>query len=165
MGVQAKMAFANNILVVGVVLALAVRSSWELGDKVFDVQLLGSIEIIPNTTTTASTSVTTPTTTAAKVTTATTTAANATTATTTAANVTTATTTAANVTTVTTAAANVSTPTTTPYTKTTADPYMKSEEKSKYMSLNSGIAQTLRQMLPKIVEATGSNLTIGTMAI
>ena len=28
--VQAKMAFANNILVVGVVLALAVRSSWEL---------------------------------------------------------------------------------------------------------------------------------------
>merc|ERR1712157_314191 len=145
MGVQAKMAFANNILVVGVVLALAVRSSWELGDKVFDVQLLGSIEIIPNTTTTASTSVTTPTTTAANVTTATTTAANATTATTT--------------------AANVTTPTTTPYTKTTADPYMKSEEKSKYMSLNSGIAQTLRQMLPKIVEATGSNLTIGTMAI
>merc|ERR1712157_377575 len=110
MGVQAKMAFANNILVVGVVLALAVRSSWELGDKVFDVQLLGSIEIIPNTTTTASTSVTTPTTTAANVTTATTTTANATTATTTAANVTTATTTAAN----------VSTPTTTPYTKTTA---------------------------------------------
>ena len=39
--VQAKMAFANNIFVVGVVLALAVRSSWELGDKVFDVQLLG----------------------------------------------------------------------------------------------------------------------------
>ena len=41
--VQAKMAFANNILVVGVVLALAVRSSWELGDKVFDVQLLGKL--------------------------------------------------------------------------------------------------------------------------
>ena len=41
--VQAKMTFANNILVVGVVLALAVRSSWEqpLGDKVFDVQLVG----------------------------------------------------------------------------------------------------------------------------
>ena len=39
--VQAKMTFANNILVVGVVLALAVRSSWELGDKVFDVELVG----------------------------------------------------------------------------------------------------------------------------
>ena len=38
--VQAKMAFANNILVVGVVLALAVRSSWEL-PAVFDIQLEG----------------------------------------------------------------------------------------------------------------------------
>ena len=38
--VQAKMTFPNNILVVGVVLALAVRSSWEL-PAVFDVQLLG----------------------------------------------------------------------------------------------------------------------------
>merc|ERR1712136_460845 len=103
MGVQAKMTFANNILVVGVVLALAVRSSWEqpLGDKVFDVELVGSIEIIPNTTTTATTLVTTPTTTAS-VTTPTTTAANVTTPTTTAANVT-----------ATTTAANVSTPTTT----------------------------------------------------
>ena len=38
--VQAKMTFANNILVLGVVLTLAVRSSWEL-PAVFDVQLLG----------------------------------------------------------------------------------------------------------------------------
>ena len=38
--VQAKMTFANNILVLGVVLTVAVRSSWEL-PAVFDVQLLG----------------------------------------------------------------------------------------------------------------------------
>ena len=38
--VQAKMTFANNILVLGVVLTLAVRSSWEL-PAVFDVQLEG----------------------------------------------------------------------------------------------------------------------------
>ena len=78
-------------------------------------------------------------------------------------------TTAAAVTTPTTTEA-VTTPTehaavTTPYTKTTAGPYKHSEEESKNMLLNSSIGQTLRQMLPRIVEATGSNMTISTLAI
>ena len=42
---------------------------------------------------------------------------------------------------------------------------MNSEEKSMYVLLNSSIGHTLRHMLPRIVEATGSNLTIGTLAI
>ena len=44
--VQAKMTFANNILVVGVVLTLAVRSSWELpqsGIMIFSITRCSTI--------------------------------------------------------------------------------------------------------------------------
>ena len=81
---------------------------------------------------------------------------------TTATAVTTPTATAAVTTPTTTAA--VTTPTTTaavtmPYAKTTAGPYMNREEGSKYKLLSSTIGQTLRQMLPRIVEAAGFDLT------
>ena len=44
--VQAKMTFGNNILVVGVVLTLAVRSSWELpqsGIMLFSITICSTI--------------------------------------------------------------------------------------------------------------------------